>query len=48
MVVPTPSHGSAIAASPDIPMVLPSQLPRTAGWYTKTIVYHKLCQAILI
>jgi hypothetical protein len=25
-----------------------SQLPRTAGWYTKTRLYHILCQAILI
>jgi hypothetical protein len=43
VAVPTPSHGSAIAASPNIPAVLPSQLPRRAGWYAKTKLYHILC-----
>jgi hypothetical protein len=32
----------------DHPIGLPSQLSRTAGWYTKTRLYHILCQAILI
>jgi hypothetical protein len=39
---------SAIAASPNILAVLPSQLPCTAGWYAKTKLYHILCQAIPI
>jgi hypothetical protein len=30
------------------PSGLPSQLPRTAGWYAKTRLYHVLCQAIPI
>jgi hypothetical protein len=47
-VVPTPSHGPAIAASPNILAVLPSQLPRATGWYAKTKLYHILCQAIPI
>jgi hypothetical protein len=30
------------------PNGLPSQLPRTVGWYDKTILYHVLRQAIPI
>jgi hypothetical protein len=45
---PTPPHDSAITASPDIPAVLPSQLPRITGWYTKTRLYHILCQVVPI
>jgi hypothetical protein len=30
------------------PSGLPSQLPRTPGWYAKTRFYHILCQAIPI
>jgi hypothetical protein len=37
-----PFHGSFIAASPNIPTVLQSQLPRTAGWYAKASLYHIL------
>jgi hypothetical protein len=48
IAVPTPPHGSAIAASTNIPAVLPSQLLRTASWYAKTRLYHILCQAIPI
>jgi hypothetical protein len=44
--VPTPSHGSAIVASPNIPAVLPSQLPRTTDWYAKTKLHHILCQDV--
>jgi hypothetical protein len=47
-VVTTLSHGSAIIASPSIPAVLPSQLPRTTGWYAKPRFYHILCQAVSI
>jgi hypothetical protein len=32
----------------DISVVLPSQLPCTTGWYAKTRLYHKLCQAVPI
>jgi hypothetical protein len=46
--VPTPPHGSTITASLNIPAVLPSQLPRINGWYTKTRLYHILCQAVPI
>jgi hypothetical protein len=46
--VPTLSHGSTIIASPNIPAVLPSQLPRTTDWYAKTRLYHILCQVVPI
>jgi hypothetical protein len=46
--VPTPSLGSAITALLNILAVPPSQLARTAGWYTKTRLYHILCWVVPI
>jgi hypothetical protein len=46
--IPTPSHYLAIVASPNIPVVLPLQLHRTASSYAKTKLYHILCQAVPI
>jgi hypothetical protein len=46
--LPIPSHYSAITTSLNISAVLPSQLPRTAGWYAKTRFYHILRQVIPI
>jgi hypothetical protein len=42
------SHRSAIAASLNIPAVLPSQLLCTTSWYAKTRLYHILCQVVPI